>query len=162
MSARTWSRTADAQQQAQTLAGLHADYTLFLLDETGGMPIAVMAAAEAALSTGKECHIVQAGNPTEIGGALYNSCVRQRHLWLIFEISGDPDDPKRATRVGVQWARDQIATWGRDNPFVLEQRIWEVSPWRRAPAYRAKGSRRGVPPALPGIRLRAQPKGPWG
>ncbi len=119
MSARTWSRTADATQQAQTLAGLHADYVLFLLDETGGMPPAVMAAAEAALSTGKEAHIVQAGNPTEIGGALHHSATRQRSLWRVWEITGDPDDPKRASRVSIRWAREQIASWGRDNPYVL-------------------------------------------
>ena len=34
-SARTWPHSADAQQQADTLAGLHADYILFVLDEVG-------------------------------------------------------------------------------------------------------------------------------
>ena len=55
MSARTWPKTADKEQQANTLASLHADYILFILDESGGMPEAVMASAEAALSivTGK-------------------------------------------------------------------------------------------------------------
>ena len=43
MTARTWQKTASAEEQAATLAGFHADYTLFLLDETGGMPNAVMA-----------------------------------------------------------------------------------------------------------------------
>jgi hypothetical protein len=29
---------ADEDQQANTLAGLHADYILFILDESGGIP----------------------------------------------------------------------------------------------------------------------------
>jgi hypothetical protein len=128
MSARTFSRSADEAALGSTLSGVHADYTLFLLDETGGMPRQVMSEAEAALSTGKECHIVQAGNPTEFGGALYHSVKRQRHLWLVFEISGDPDDPKRASRVGLQWARDQIAANGRDDPWVLANVFGKFAP----------------------------------
>ncbi len=51
MSARTWPQSADAKAQADTLAGIHADYTLFMLDEAGGIPDAVMASAEAALAS---------------------------------------------------------------------------------------------------------------
>jgi len=118
-SARSWSRTADAQQQGNTLAGLHADYILFVLDESGGIPDAVMAAAEAALSSCVEGHIIQAGNPTHLEGPLYRACTTERRLWNITEISSDPDDPKRTPRVSVQWAREQIEKYGRDNPWVL-------------------------------------------
>ncbi len=59
MSARTWPRTSDMQQQANTLAGLHADYLMFILDESGGIPDAVMAAAEGGLATGKEVDCVE-------------------------------------------------------------------------------------------------------
>lgn len=119
MSARTWSKTADATQQADTLAGLHADYLMFLLDESGGIPDAVMAAAEAGLATGIECKLVQAGNPTALSGPLYRACTSERHLWKLIEITGDPDDPKRSPRISVQWAREQIEKYGRDNPWVL-------------------------------------------
>jgi len=119
MSARTWSKSADREQQANTLAGLHADYILFILDESGGIPEAVMASAEAALSTGIEGHIVQAGNPTHLEGPLYRACTTERRLWHVVEIAGDPDDPKRASRVRIEWAREQIEKYGRDNPWVL-------------------------------------------
>ena len=118
MAARTWPRSGDKEAQADTLAGLHADYILFLLDETGGIPDAVMVAAEAALSTGIECHIVQAGNPTALEGPLY-AAHRNRKLWYVVEITGDPDDPKRSPRVSITWAREQIAMHGRENPWVL-------------------------------------------
>lgn len=119
MTARPWSRSADATQQANTLAGLHADYIMFVLDESGGIPDAVMAAAEAALSSCIEGHIVQAGNPTHLEGPLYRACTSERRLWHVTEISSDPDDPKRSKRVSEQWAREQIEKYGRDNPWVL-------------------------------------------
>lgn len=118
-SARTWSKGADSNQQADTLAGLHADYLLFVLDEVGGIPDAVMAAAEAGLSTGIETKIVMAGNPTHLEGPLYRASTNERHLWHLTEITGDPDDPKRSPRISVQWAREQIEKYGRDNPWVL-------------------------------------------
>lgn len=119
MSARTWPRTADATQQANALAGLHADYLMFILDESGGIPDAVMAAAEGGLSTGKESKILQAGNPTHLEGPLYRACTSERRLWYVQEITGDPDDPNRSSRVKVSWAKEQIEKYGRENPWVL-------------------------------------------
>ncbi len=119
MSARSFSRTADAGQQGNTLAGLHADYVLFILDEAGGIPDSVMASAEAALSSCEEGHIVQAGNPTHLEGPLYRACTSERRLWHVTEVTADPDDPRRATRVKAEWAREQIEKYGRDNPWVL-------------------------------------------
>ena len=119
MSARSWSKTADKQQQSATLAGLHADYIMFLLDESGGIPDAVMASAEAALSSCKEGHLLQGGNPTHLEGPLYRACTSERNLWRIFEMTGDPDDPKRSPRVSIEWAKAQIEKYGRDNPWVL-------------------------------------------
>ena len=119
MSARTWAKGSDTTQQADTLAGLHADFLLFVLDEVGGIPDAVMAAAEAGLSTGVETKLLMAGNPTHLEGPLYRAATTERHIWRLFEITGDPDDPKRSPRIDIQWARDQIAKYGADSPWVL-------------------------------------------
>lgn len=119
MSARTWSRSANVEQQGNTLAGLHADYIMLILDESGGMPPAIMANAEGIGASAKEWHIVQAGNPTHLEGPLYAACTKERHLWFVVEITADPDDPKRTSRIPVQWAREQIEKYGRDNPWVL-------------------------------------------
>jgi hypothetical protein len=119
MSARSWSKTADRAQQGNTLAGLHADYVLFILDEAGGIPDAVMASAEAALSSCVEGHIVQAGNPTHLEGPLYRACTSESALWHVTEITADPEDPRRSSRVKAEWAREQIEKYGRDNPWVL-------------------------------------------
>lgn len=122
MSARTWPRSGSKDQQADTLAGLHADNMLFIIDEAGGIPDAVMAAAEAGLANttgGNEAHIVIAGNPTHLEGPLYRAATSERHLWKVVEITADPDDPNRTPRVSAQWASEQIEKWGRDNPWVL-------------------------------------------
>lgn len=122
MSARTWPRSGSKDQQADTLAGLHADNLLFLIDEAGGIPDAVLAAAEAGLANTvgeNEAHIVIAGNPTHLEGPLYRAATSERHLWKVVEITADPDDPKRTPRVSAQWAREQIEKWGLDNPWVL-------------------------------------------
>jgi phage terminase large subunit len=118
MAFKSWSRSADANEQANTLAGFHADYVLFLLDETGGMPRSIMPTAEAAFAGCIECHIVQAGNPTNLEGPLHDACTRGRHLWKVMEITGDPDDPKRSGRIPIEHAKQQIAQYGRDNPWV--------------------------------------------
>jgi phage terminase large subunit len=119
MSARKWSKAADPNVQANTLAGLHQRYIMFVLDETGGMPRAVMAAADAALGSGVVAKLMQAGNPEKLEGPLYDACTSERHLWNLIEVTGDPDDPNRAPRVDRQWALDQITKYGKDSPWVL-------------------------------------------
>ena len=126
MSARRWSRDSDSEKQGQALAGLHADNILFIIDEAGGVPDAVMAAAEAALANAgtevnpdAEAKLLICGNPTHLSGPLYRACTSEASLWTVIEITGDPDDPKRSKRINVQWARDQIKKYGADNPWVL-------------------------------------------
>ncbi len=118
MSARSWAKGSDTSQQANTLAGLHADNMLFILDEVGGIPDGVMAAAEAGLSTGGDTKILMAGNPTHLEGPLYRAVTSERNLWYVAEITGDPDHPNRAPRISVEWAREQIAKYGADNAWV--------------------------------------------
>lgn len=120
MSARSWSKSADKEQQANTLAGLHEDYALAILDEAGGIPDAVMATAEGILaSEGPEHRILMAGNPTHLEGPLYKASTLARQFWHLIEITGDPNDPDRCKRVSLQWAKEQIQQYGADNPWVL-------------------------------------------
>lgn len=118
-SARSYPRAANPQQQADALAGIHGEAVLLLMDEAAGIPRAVLATAEAILSGGGDHHIVMAGNPTNQDSALGEAVINQRAHWNVTEITGDPDDPNRAPRVSIEWARQQIAAWGRDNPWVI-------------------------------------------
>lgn len=123
-SARSWPRSGDSQSQADTLAGLHADNMLFIIDEAGGVPDSVCAAADAGLAnvvdhSYQEAHLLIAGNPTSLDGTLYRACTRDRNLWHITEITSDPKDPKRTPRVSAEWAQEQIDKHGETNPWVL-------------------------------------------
>lgn len=128
MVARTWKKDANPEQQAETLAGKHADYILFILDEVGGIPQAVMVAAEAALGSGIVSRLLIAGNPTRLEGPLYRACNEDRALWNLHEITGDPDDPNRAPRVDKAWAQQQIDSYGRENPWVMANVLGQFPP----------------------------------
>ena len=92
------------------------------------MPSAIMSTAEAALSSCKEGHIIQAGNPTHLSGPLYDACTRERRLWEVITINSDPDSPMRSPRVSKKWAQEQIEKYGRDNPWVLVNVFGEFPP----------------------------------
>lgn len=119
ISARTWPQEADAEKQSDALAGLHADYVMWLCDESGSYPQGLMTTIEQILGSCIEGHVVQSGNPTSLEGPLYRACTTDRTLWKVIEITGDPDDPKRSPRISLEHARQEIARFGRDNPWVL-------------------------------------------
>lgn len=117
VAARTWSKRASADEQAMALSGLHGQYVLALIDESGGIPPAITRKAEQALSTGPRwARIVQAGNPLTREGALYEAATSRD--WRVIRITGDPDDPERSPRINIEWARERIARYGRENPWV--------------------------------------------
>lgn len=119
-SARSFSKSANPEEQGRSLSGLHGKYLLYAIDESGDISPNVLKSAEQGLSTspifGK---IIQAGNPTSLEGMLYAAATVLRSMWHIVAITGDPDDPKRSKRVGVEWAREQIKQYGRSNPWVM-------------------------------------------
>lgn len=119
LSARSFSKSANPEEQGRTLSGLHSKYVLFLIDESGEIPVAVGRAAEQAVSSAKWVKILQAGNPSSLEGMLYAAATHLRHLWHVIRITGDPDDPNRSPRIDIDWAREQIKVWGRDNPWVM-------------------------------------------
>ena len=122
--ARSFPKSADQNQQASALAGLHADNVAFLIDEAGTIPDAVLATADAALAGGtsdvKNAKLLVTANPEVPSGLLYKASVGKTvQKWAIYRVSGDPDDPKRAPKVDIGWAREQIAQFGADDPWVL-------------------------------------------
>lgn len=119
LGARSFAKTADQDAQGRTLSGLHAPYMLYLLDETGDMPPAVLRSAEQGLGNCRWGKIVQGGNTTSQQGCLYLAASTQRHLWHLINITADPDDRNRTPRVSADWARQQIELYGRENSWVM-------------------------------------------
>jgi hypothetical protein len=130
-SARTWSKDAEPEQQANTIAGLHEDYLLWLLDEASDMPNGVVSAAEAALAGGIETKMVIMGNCTRTEGPIWDAAGKRRHMFHVTRITGDPDDPKRSPRIDIDEARAQIAELGRDH-YVVKVNILGEFPDRAA------------------------------
>lgn len=120
MSARSFPKTANAEEVGRTLSGLHSKYVLYLIDESGDISPNLSKSAEQGLSTGPYFgKILQAGNPTSHTGMLYDAVSKHRDLWEVIRISGDPDDPDRSPRIDIEWAREQIKQHGRDDPWVM-------------------------------------------
>jgi hypothetical protein len=128
LSARSWSRTANPDEQGRTLSGLHSPYILYLVDEGGDIVPSVLRSAEQGLSNCKWGKIVVDGNPTSQQGLLHLAVVEQSHLWRVIRITGDPDDPKRSPRISLDWAREQINLYGRDNPWVMAYILGQFPP----------------------------------
>lgn len=119
LSSRSFAKDADSDAIGRALSGLHSDFPFVLLDEIGDMPIQVLLAAEQIFSTTIDALIAAAGNPTSTTGLLYHIFTAARSQWALTTITADPDDVKRTPRVSIENAREQIAKWGRDNPWVM-------------------------------------------
>lgn len=128
ISARSFAKTANAEEQGKTLSGLHSGFVLALIDESGAIPMTVARAAEQALSKCRRGLIIQAGNPLSRDGMLYAAATTLRHLWTIITITGDPEDPNRSPRIDLEWAKSQIAAFGRDNPWVMAYILGQFPP----------------------------------
>lgn len=119
LSARTFPKKANADEMGATLSGLHAKYVFYFIDESGGVHPAIGRSAEQGLANCEIGRIMQAGNPLSLESLLYVCVTKLRDQWYVIRITGDPDDPKRSPRIDIAWAREQIATYGRDNPWVM-------------------------------------------
>lgn len=128
LSARTWSKNANQEEQGRTLSGLHAKSILYLCDEAGDISPSVLRAAEQGLSNCEWGKIVMAGNPTSLEGMLYKAVAEQSHLWVPVIITADPNDPKRTPRIDKAWAQLQIDEYGRDNPWVMAAILGKFPP----------------------------------
>lgn len=120
LSARSYAKNADIEAIGRSLSGLHSKYPFVLLDEIGDAPPQLGQKATQIFTGGVEdALIAAAGNPTSTSGLLYFISEKERHLWEMINITADPDDPKRSSRVDPEHAREQIELHGKDNPWVM-------------------------------------------
>lgn len=124
LEARSWPKRATGAEQAASLSGLHSAYPFALIDEAAEIDIAVIDRTEQMYSGCVDGLIAVTGNPISRLGVLYEVCVKRKGgSWFVLEISGDPDDPDRCTRVDIDWARERIknANGGRGDPWIQAQ-----------------------------------------
>lgn len=140
LAARTWPKSGSADEQGRTFSGLHGQNVLVLVDESGTIPPTVLRAAEQALPNTRFGKVLQGGNPISLEGMLHEAATRLRHLWTIIRVTGDPDDPDawvHSPRVATvapgsqspaDMNREQIAAYGRDNPWVMAYILGQFPP----------------------------------
>lgn len=133
LSAKGWPKTADQEAVGRTLSGLHSRFPFYLIDESGDIPPNMARSAEQGLTSCEDGIIITAGNTTSQTGMLYDVCVTKAGKmedgkWEVLSITGDPDDPERSTRVNLEWAKQQIETYGRDNPWVMAMVLGKFPP----------------------------------
>ncbi len=133
LSATSWPKTADSETVGRTLSGLHSRFPFYLIDESGDIPPSMLRSAEQGLTSCEDGLIITAGNTTSQTGLLYEVAVRLRGKredgkYEVVSITADPDDPKRTPRVDIEWARQQIAQYGRENPWVMAYVLGEFPP----------------------------------
>ncbi len=122
MESRSWRDHVDPVEQAQALAGLHGPAMMWLGDEAGSYGHAIVASGSAMMANvskdaGREAKMLLGGNPTDPKGPL-GDIARDPEHWSVVRINGDPDNPNRSNRINIDWAREEIAKHGRDNPWV--------------------------------------------
>lgn len=133
LAAKGWSKAADLETIGRTLSGLHSRFPFYLIDESGDIPPRMIKSAEQGLTSCEDGLIITAGNTTSQTGLLYDICTRNRGAsedgkYEVVSITADPDDPKRTPRVDIEWARQQIALYGRENPWVMAYVLGQFPP----------------------------------
>ena len=117
--ARSYSQKANEEEQGRTLSGIHSQNIAYFIDESGDTSINVLKSCEQGLSNCTFGRVVTGGNPTSHGGLLYHAVEEDFENWHVIRITGDPEDPERSPRIGLQWAKDQIAKYGREDSWVM-------------------------------------------
>lgn len=135
LAAKGWSKSADTETIGRTLSGLHSRFPFYLIDESGDMPTNMIKSAEQGLTSCEDGLIITAGNTTSQTGLLYDVTTRGRTTdengksnWEVISITADPDNPKRTPRVDIEWAREQIKLYGRENPWVMAYILGQFPP----------------------------------
>ena len=119
LTARSFSQNASDEEKGRVLSGMHSNFPFFIMDETGNIPSSLLDTVEQAFGDANIIKglAIQAGNPTSRSGMLYKA-TKRTHLWNCFEVTSDPKDPNRSTRISKAYAQSKIDELGRDNSWV--------------------------------------------
>jgi len=79
------ARTSRAESP-ESLAGIHSDHTMILVDEASGVPEQVYEAAYGSMS-GKNAVVILIGNPTRSSGYFFETHTRLRDSWWTKKVS---------------------------------------------------------------------------
>lgn len=90
-----WFAVARTSNKPENLQGFHNTFLLFLIDEASAVPAPVFEVIEGALSDvgaeGGESKLMMAGNPNFAGGELFDAFGKNKGLYQLYTLSGDPE-----------------------------------------------------------------------
>lgn len=107
--ARTVNTKGSADEQAETLAGFHEDYMLFVIDEASGVPDPVFKPIEGTL-TGKLNIVLMIFNPTRSKGVAVESQYGDRDRWI--PLRWNSEESEIVSREHIE---NMAAKYGRDS-----------------------------------------------
>lgn len=113
VTARTVNAKSTADEQAETLAGLHEDYMLFVIDEASGIPDPVFRPFETTL-TGICNWIFMIFNPTQSRGYAVDSHTKNREHWVCLQWDAEESELAQNPQFKAQIERLEKA-YGRDS-----------------------------------------------
>ena len=91
ISARTANPRNSADEQAETLAGIHEDFVLIVGDEATGVPDPVFRPLEATLT--RKCNLcLLTFNPTKGKGFAYDTQFKERSQWVTFRWNSEESE----------------------------------------------------------------------
>jgi phage terminase large subunit len=133
---RTIQKHADPETQAETLAGLHEDYMIYVVDEASGVPDPVFRPIEGSM-TGMVNFALVIFNPTKRTGYAMDTQQKHRDEWITLQWSGEDSELVPADL----FSRDE-AKYGRQSNWFRIRRLGlppiqqddAVIPWEWAEA----------------------------
>lgn len=109
--ARTTNTKASADEQAATLAGLHEDYMMFVVDEAQGVPQPVYREIEGAM-TGKCNFALVVFNPSIVNSYAVQTHFKDRARWIALRWNAEQSELVAPS--SIAW---KLKKYGRDSSF---------------------------------------------
>ncbi len=107
-SARTANPRNSAEEQAETLAGVHEDFVLIIGDEATGIPDPVFRPLESTLT--RKCNLcLLTFNPTRGKGYAYDTQFKERSQWVTFRWNSEESElvtPESINRLERKYGRE--------------------------------------------------------
>ena len=109
--ARTTNAKGTSDEQAETLAGLHEDFMMLVVDEASGVPDPVFRPFEGTMT--QKCNFgVLIFNPTRSTGFAVNTQLRERERWIC--LRWNAEESELVTRDSIA---DKARKYGKDSNF---------------------------------------------
>lgn len=85
---KSWYAVPISVSNPEALSGHHAEYVLYILDESAGLEEELMERIEGALST-EGSYFLSMGNPSFRHGTLFNLCTKYSHMYKVHTLSSE-------------------------------------------------------------------------